>query len=755
MKKWILFLMLIASFGITHLSAQSCLMSNIAAGQPVGSSRPNDGPATNAVDGNLTTAWTPVIDGDEWIYVDLGQNYTLCKVVLLWNDWKGQDTFKVQFSTDTTNWTDLAYNTASPVAGPTGADYQMTTVDLSASTMSGRYLRIYLYNVSGWNIQMLELQAYAKLPLSVPSVSLTAPADGANYTEGDSVVLQATASDSGGTISQVQYYQGTTLLGSSTTLPYTFAWKQVPEGEYVVTAKATDIYGYSAASTPINVYVDFPLPAWSMTGNKGTNGDSNFLGTIDSTKLVFRTDSLKRMTILPNGNIGIAIDTPVARLHIAGTVNDPVKRPAFMVYPNGDLAAGTTMDRSVTTTDQAGLRYYSKLGILQLGATDRLDTTVSKIVYNNYEGSGILINSDDSNTIKGRIYASILAGDQNRIDSAAIVSDSYVAGEAHHLGTAISNSVISGWGNRTSGVGDFNSCIVGGFGNSFPYFTHGLIAGGYINNEVDTSGYSLISGWYNTYGGMGQLVSGGKLINRSPFGTTLGYANVDFSTLPYQVTVPGSNVTSLDQYPVFALGNSSDINGVIRSNAMTVLYNGRTQINTTGLSTSLTQTAVTPKAALEVVSTNSGVLLPKLTTTQRNGIVSGDLQNGLLLYNTDSSQFQFYNGISWTAIGSGSGTGSGWSLNGNTGSNPATSFIGTTDNEPLVFKTNSVKRITVLGSGSVIIGDTAQPASDALFAVNGNAYVKKLFVTLTGWPDYVFHKEYKLPGLPEVERYIA
>ncbi|MDR3715173.1 MAG: hypothetical protein P4L51_20355, partial [Puia sp.] len=47
------------------------------------------------------------------------------------------------------------------------------------------------------------------------------------------------------------------------------------------------------------------------------------------------------------------------------------------------------------------------------------------------------------------------------------------------------------------------------------------------------------------------------------------------------------------------------------------------------------------------------------------------------------------------------------------------------------------------------------PASDALFAVNGNAYVKKLFVTLTGWPDYVFHKEYKLPGLPEVERYIA
>ncbi|MDR3713758.1 MAG: discoidin domain-containing protein, partial [Puia sp.] len=221
MKRSIYSLMILLLLSLTRLSAQpTCLMSNIAAGQPVASSRYDDG-AVNVVDGNNTTFWYPETDGDQWIYVDLGQNYTLCKVVLLWNEWKGQDTFKVQFSTDTTHWTDLAYNTAEPVSGPTGSNYQMTTVDLSTNTMSGRYLRIYLYNVSGWSVLMQELQVYPKLPLSVPSVSLTAPADGANYTEGDSVVLQATATDSGGTISQVQYYQGTTLLGSSTTSPYT------------------------------------------------------------------------------------------------------------------------------------------------------------------------------------------------------------------------------------------------------------------------------------------------------------------------------------------------------------------------------------------------------------------------------------------------------------------------------------------------------------------------------------------------------
>ncbi|MDR3715643.1 MAG: discoidin domain-containing protein, partial [Puia sp.] len=89
MKRLVLFLLLSGVCGVLHLSAQpTCLMSNIAARQPVASSRPDDGPASDAVDGDISTSWHPETDGDQWIYVDLGQNYTLCKVVLLWDDWK-------------------------------------------------------------------------------------------------------------------------------------------------------------------------------------------------------------------------------------------------------------------------------------------------------------------------------------------------------------------------------------------------------------------------------------------------------------------------------------------------------------------------------------------------------------------------------------------------------------------------------------------------------------------------------------------
>ena len=81
-----------------------------------------------------------------------------------------------------------------------------------------------------------------------PSVQLTSPANGANYSAPASVALSATASDIDGSVTQVAFYTGSMLLGIDTTSPFTFSWSNVPAGDYSLTAVATDDVGATATS---------------------------------------------------------------------------------------------------------------------------------------------------------------------------------------------------------------------------------------------------------------------------------------------------------------------------------------------------------------------------------------------------------------------------------------------------------------------------------------------------------------------------
>lgn len=64
---------------------------------------------------------------------------------------------------------------------------------------------------------------------------------------------------------------------------------------------------------------------------------------------------------------------------------------------------------------------------------------------------------------------------------------------------------------------------------------------------------------------------------------------------------------------------------------------------------------------------------------------------------------------------------------------------------------NTTDRIVISHDGNVGIG-TASP--QAKLAVNGDIFSRRVKVTLTGWADFVFEPEYKLPALSELETYI-
>ena len=101
--------------------------------------------------------------------------------------------------------------------------------------------------------------AIAAIVNNAPTVSLTAPANNSSVVGKASITLSANAADTDGTISKVEFYNGTTLLGSSTTAPYSYNWTNVAPGSYTITAKATDNLSGTTTSNFVSITVTNPI----------------------------------------------------------------------------------------------------------------------------------------------------------------------------------------------------------------------------------------------------------------------------------------------------------------------------------------------------------------------------------------------------------------------------------------------------------------------------------------------------------------
>jgi hypothetical protein len=92
-------------------------------------------------------------------------------------------------------------------------------------------------------------------PNVAPTATITAPAANAQFTQGSSVTITANAADSDGTITKVEFYNGSTLLGTDTASPYSVATATLPLGSVSLTAKATDDKGTATVSAPVSINV--------------------------------------------------------------------------------------------------------------------------------------------------------------------------------------------------------------------------------------------------------------------------------------------------------------------------------------------------------------------------------------------------------------------------------------------------------------------------------------------------------------------
>lgn len=88
-----------------------------------------------------------------------------------------------------------------------------------------------------------------------PTVSLTAPSNGANYNAGANIAVSANAADSDGSIASVEFFRGTASLGVDTSSPYGVSWNNATAGNHSFTAVAKDNQNATTTSSAVSITV--------------------------------------------------------------------------------------------------------------------------------------------------------------------------------------------------------------------------------------------------------------------------------------------------------------------------------------------------------------------------------------------------------------------------------------------------------------------------------------------------------------------
>ncbi|HRO47061.1 discoidin domain-containing protein [Agriterribacter sp.] len=146
------------------LAGTTTAQTNIALGKNAYSSSDESGALlpVNVTDGNYGTRWASTYADNQWIYIDLGQQYDFTEVKLFWETALGRD-FNIEVSDDALGWT--------VAAGITGNISLNNTMDISS--FSGRFIRMHgLVRGTAWGFSLYELEVYGTPAVSVPVVNL-------------------------------------------------------------------------------------------------------------------------------------------------------------------------------------------------------------------------------------------------------------------------------------------------------------------------------------------------------------------------------------------------------------------------------------------------------------------------------------------------------------------------------------------------------------------------------------------------------
>ncbi len=212
---------------------------------------------------------------------------------------------------------------------------------------------------------------------------------------------------------------------------------------------------------------------WNVSGNSGISAATNFIGTINSSDLVFKTNSIERMRISSAGKVGLGTASPTATLHIVG---------------NDGIVAEGTFGTGVAPPTGAGTRmvWYPKKGAFRVGTVSASQWDDASIGTNSFAAN--------SNTTASGAYSTSFG-------FGCIASGQY--------------SFAACQGSNANGV----SSIAIGTGCSST--GHYGVSIGRASSAQDSSAVAI--GYHNTASGAYSLSLGYETVSSGDYSTALGF----------------------------------------------------------------------------------------------------------------------------------------------------------------------------------------------------------------------------------------
>jgi hypothetical protein len=283
-------------------------------------------PASDAVDGSLSTRWSSAFSDPQWLEVDLGSTQSICQVVLNWET-AYATAFQIQTSPDGTTWTSI-YSTTTGTGG---------TQTLSV-TGSGRYIRMYgttrdtQYGYSLW-----EFQVYG--PSSGGGTGCTGQSNTPNF--GSNVYVFDPSMSSSSIQTTLTNVFNTQKLNQFGTQRYALLFKPGTYSEEANIGYYTSIQGLGLNPDDVTINGDVTVDSFDGTGNATDN--------------FWR--SAENMAINPsNGSDrwAVAQAGPFRRMDVHGGLE---LYPASYGYASGGYIADTKVSGQVSSVSQQ--QYYS------------------------------------------------------------------------------------------------------------------------------------------------------------------------------------------------------------------------------------------------------------------------------------------------------------------------------------------------------------------------------------------------------------